>query len=59
MSTSSVQVIAKQSRLAAHQLSSAPESLRNSALAKMVDSLESVKRQVLEINAQEVIKSPG
>jgi len=57
MSTSAVQVIAKQSRLAAHQLSSAPESLRNSALAKMVDSLESVNRQVLEINAQEVIKA--
>jgi glutamate-5-semialdehyde dehydrogenase len=57
MSTSAVQVIAKQSRLAACQLSSAPESLRNSALAKMVDSLESVKRQVLEINAQEVIKA--
>lgn len=57
MNTSAVQVIAKQSRLAASQLSLAPESLRNSALANMVDSLESVKCQVLEINAQEVIKA--
>jgi glutamate-5-semialdehyde dehydrogenase len=57
MNTSAVQVIAKQSRLAANQLSLASESLRNSALANMVDSLESVKCQVLEINAQEVIKA--
>jgi glutamate-5-semialdehyde dehydrogenase len=54
MSTSTVQVIARQSRLAARQLSSTSESLRNLALSKMADSLESVKQQVLVCNAQEV-----
>jgi len=57
MSTSTVLVIAKQSRLAARQLSSSSGLLRNHALSKMADSLESVKHQVLEINAQEVIKA--
>ncbi|MCD2451186.1 glutamate-5-semialdehyde dehydrogenase [Methylicorpusculum oleiharenae] len=57
MSTPTVQDIARQSRVAARQLSSAPESLRNLALAKMADALESVKHQVLEINAQEIIKA--
>lgn len=57
MSTQTVHAIAKQSRLAARQLSSASESLRNLALAKMADALESVKQQVLEINAQEIIKA--
>jgi len=57
MNTSSVQVLAKQSRSAANQLSSTSETLRNLALSKMADSLESVKRQILEINAQEVIKA--
>ena len=57
MNTSTVQVIARQSSLAARQLSSIPESLRNLALSKMADSLESVKQQVLEINAQEVAKA--
>ncbi|WP_305909708.1 glutamate-5-semialdehyde dehydrogenase [Methylomarinum sp. Ch1-1] len=57
MNTPSVQVIARQSRLAARQLSSTSESVRNLALAKMADSLESVRRQILEINAQEVAKA--
>lgn len=57
MSISTVQVIAKQSRSSARQLSSTSESQRNLALSKMADSLESVKQQVLEINAQEVKKA--
>jgi glutamate-5-semialdehyde dehydrogenase len=57
MSTNAVKVIAQQSRLAARQLSSAPESLRNLALTKMAEALESVKRQVLDINAQEILKA--
>jgi glutamate-5-semialdehyde dehydrogenase len=57
MSSDTVQDIARQSRLAARQLSSAPESLRNLALAKMAEALESVKQQVLEINAQEIVKA--
>ncbi|NOQ35188.1 MAG: glutamate-5-semialdehyde dehydrogenase, partial [Methylococcaceae bacterium] len=57
MNTRTVQDIAKQSRLAARQLSSTSESLRNLALSKMADSLESVKQQVLDINAQEVAKA--
>ncbi len=57
MSTHTVQVIAQQSRLAARQLASVPESLRNLALAKMAETLESVKHQVLAVNAQEIIKA--
>ncbi len=57
MNTSTVQVLAKQSRFAASRLSSTSEKLRNLALSKMADSLESVMRQVLEINAQEVMKA--
>ena len=54
MNSSTVLAIARQSRLAARQLSSTSEALRNSALSKMADALEAVKPQVLEINAQEV-----
>jgi glutamate-5-semialdehyde dehydrogenase len=57
MNSSTILAIARQSRLAARQLSSTSEALRNSALSKMADALESVKQQVLEINAQEVIKA--
>ncbi len=57
MNTSTVQVIARQSRFAARQLSTTSEALRNLALSKMADSLESVKHQVLEINAREVMKA--
>jgi glutamate-5-semialdehyde dehydrogenase len=57
MNSSTVLAIARQSRLAARQLSSTSEALRNSALSKMADSLEAVKPQVLEINAQEVMKA--
>jgi len=57
MKTSTVQIIAKQSSHAAQQLSSIPESVRNLALAKMADSLESVKQQVLEVNAEEVLRA--
>ncbi len=57
MNANTVQDIAKQSRLAARQLSSTSESLRNLALSKMAESLASVKDQVLEINAQEVMKA--
>ena len=57
MNSSTVLAIARQSRLAARQLSSTSEALRNSALSKMADALEAVKHQVLEINAQEVMKA--
>jgi len=57
MNTRTVQEIASQSRLAARELSSTPESVRNLALSTMADSLESVKQQVLDINAQEVAKA--
>lgn len=53
----SVQIITKQSSLAARELSSLSESVRNLALSKMADSLESIKQQVLEVNAQEVQKA--
>ena len=57
MNTSTVQDIARQSRVAARQLSSTTESQRNLALSKMAESLESVKQQVLVCNAQEVAKA--
>ena len=57
MNTSTVQDIARQSRIAARELSSSSESQRNLALLKMADSLESVKQQVLEVNAQEVLNA--
>ncbi len=55
MNTSHVLVLAQQSKVAANSLSSTSESQRNLALSKMADSLESVKHQVLETNAQEVL----
>jgi glutamate-5-semialdehyde dehydrogenase len=54
MTTSTVQDIAKQSRLAARQLASTSEKIRNLALSNMADSLVSIKDKILEINAQEV-----
>jgi glutamate-5-semialdehyde dehydrogenase len=57
MNTTPVLVIAKQSSLAARQLLSLPESIRNFALSKMADSLESVKQQILNINAKDVLKA--
>ncbi len=57
MNTSSVQTIASQSRAATRQLASSSESLRNLALLKMADSLESIKSQLLETNAKEVEKA--
>ncbi len=57
MSTLAVQVIAQQSRAAARQLASAPESVRNLALAYMAESLEAVRQQVLEMNAQDLEKA--
>ena len=57
MNTNTVQDIARQSSLAARALSSTSESVRNLALAKMADSLESVKQQVLDINAQDVLQA--
>ena len=57
MSTDTVQTIAQQSRAAARQLASAPEFVRNIALAKMAEALESVKQQVLDVNAQEIVKA--
>lgn len=57
MNTSPVEVIAKQSQFAARQLASASEKLRNLALSKMADSLESIKSQIIEINTQDVNKA--
>ncbi len=57
MNTSPVQDIARRSRVAACQLSSTSGSLRNLALAKMADSLESVRQQVLDTNVREVAKA--
>lgn len=57
MNTRTVQYIARQSSIAARQLSSTPESARNLALTQMADSLESVKQQVLEINAQDILQA--
>ncbi|MCK5831422.1 MAG: glutamate-5-semialdehyde dehydrogenase [Methylococcales bacterium] len=57
MNTSSVHIIAQQSSRAARQLSSASELIRNLALSKMADSLESIKNQVLDVNAQEVLEA--
>lgn len=57
MTSSSIQVIAEQSRVATRQLSSSSEAMRNQALAKMADSLESVRQQVLDVNAGEVEKA--
>ncbi len=54
MNTPTVKEIAQQSSLAARQLASTPEAQRNLALAKMADSLESVRQLVLDCNAQEV-----
>ncbi|MEO1880756.1 MAG: glutamate-5-semialdehyde dehydrogenase [Methylococcales bacterium] len=57
MNTSTVQVIARQSRLAARQLSSTSESLRNLALSNMAESLAAIKHQLMEVNAQEVMQA--
>ncbi|MCQ8127021.1 glutamate-5-semialdehyde dehydrogenase [Methylomonas rivi] len=57
MNTHPIEVIAQQSRLAARRLAAAPEAMRNLALAKMADALESVKTQVLKMNALEIIKA--
>lgn len=57
MSISSVEDIARQSRIAACQLSSTSEAMRNLALSRMADSLESIKQQLLEVNAKEVLKA--
>jgi glutamate-5-semialdehyde dehydrogenase len=57
MNIDTVQDIAKQSRFASRQLASAPESVRNLALIRMADALESVKQQVMNVNAQEICKA--
>ncbi|MEI6069554.1 MAG: glutamate-5-semialdehyde dehydrogenase [Methylococcaceae bacterium] len=57
MHTCTVEAIARQSCFAAHQLALTSEALRKLALSKMADALEAVKHQVLEINAQEVMKA--
>ena len=57
MNDHSVLTLAKQSRLASRQLASTPADLRNLALAKMADVLESVRQQILVVNAQEIAKA--
>ncbi|WP_026147182.1 glutamate-5-semialdehyde dehydrogenase [Methylomonas sp. MK1] len=57
MTTNPIQTIAQQSRAASRQLASASESTRNLALAKMAEALESVRQQVLDVNAQEIVKA--
>ena len=55
MKTSTVRDIAIQSSVAAKQLALTSESVRNRALANMAEALETVKKQVLDINAQDVL----
>jgi len=57
MSFIPVSSIARQSRVAARQLASSSDSLRNLALLAIADALELVKAQVLQINQQEVLKA--
>lgn len=57
MSTDTVQTIAQQSRAASRQLAPISEFTRNLALVKMAEALESVKQQVLVINAEEISKA--
>ncbi|AMK77894.1 MULTISPECIES: glutamate-5-semialdehyde dehydrogenase [Methylomonas] len=57
MTTNTVQTIAQQSRAASRHLAYASESTRNLALAKMAEALESVRQQVLDVNAQEIVKA--
>lgn len=57
MNDHSVLILAKQSRLASRQLASTPAVLRNLALAKMADALESVRQQILVVNAQDIVKA--
>jgi glutamate-5-semialdehyde dehydrogenase len=52
-----IETIAKQSSLAARQLSSTSAAQRNRALLAMADSLESVEQKVLDVNAQDVLKA--
>ncbi len=54
MKTNTVHDIARQSSFAAHKLASTSEADRNIALENMADSLESIKQQVLEVNALEI-----
>ncbi len=57
MSFIPVSSIARQSRVAARQLASSSDSLRNLALLAIADALELVKAQVLQINQQEVLQA--
>lgn len=57
MPPSPIQTIAQQSRAAAHQLASSSATQRNLALANMADSLEALKQQILDTNAQDVLRA--
>lgn len=57
MNNNKVQVIAQQSSLAARQLASTSEAVRNSALINMADALEAVKQEIININTQEVLQA--
>ncbi len=54
MTESSVKTIAQQSRIASRVLASSSEKQRNRALACMAESMQTARRKILEINAQEV-----
>ncbi len=57
MTGTDVLILAQQSRVAARQLAPASEKQRNLALATMAEALESVRSQVLTVNADEVAKA--
>ncbi len=57
MNFNDIEAIAKQSSMAAQELASTSEIVRNLALTNMADALESVRQQVFDINAQEVLKA--
>ena len=57
MNNHTVENLARQSRDAARQLASTSEAIRNLALSKMAEALESAKNTILETNAREVMKA--
>jgi len=57
MNNHTVENLARQSRDAARQLASTSEAIRNLALSKMAEALESAKNMILETNAREVMKA--
>ena len=57
MNNHTVENLARQSRDTSRQLASTSEAIRNLALSKMAEALESAKNMILETNAREVMKA--